>query len=377
MRTLLGNLALALSLPLAALPLAAPATAVPPPGGGADFAWQETVVDADQSFRGLDAVDDRTAWASGGSLTEGGPGEVWRTSDGGDTWQDVTPPGTEGLGFRDVEARNARTASVLAIGPGEASRIYRTTDGGETWTETFRNTDEAAFYNCMDFYPGGRHGLAVSDPVDGKFRIISTRDGGRSWQVVPDDGMPDSTGEYNFSASGDCLVIKGRDAYFGSGGSQARVFHSRDGGRTWDAEESTIPTGESAGVFSLAFRTPRDGIAVGGDFAAPEDGVDATAYTSRHRGWTNGGDLAHLGEDAAYVRGHRGHRDPGHGGRGHTVVVVGQGGDIGGSSISHDGGRTWEQFSDAAFHTLDCTRSRCWAAGGDGRVGVLELRRHR
>ncbi len=69
--------------------------------------WTESVVDADQSFRGLDAVDRRTAWVTGGSATEGGPGRVFRTTDGGRTWQDVSPAGTEGLLFRDVEARSA------------------------------------------------------------------------------------------------------------------------------------------------------------------------------------------------------------------------------------------------------------------------------
>lgn len=361
MRIALGSLALVLSV----LPFGTPAAADAPPSKVRDMGWQETVVDGDQSFRGLDAVDGRTAWVSGGSLTEGGPGRVFRTTDGGRTWQDVSPPGSDGLMFRDVEADSARTASVLAIGPGEASRIYRTTDGGQSWTETFRNAEEDAFYNCMDFYPGGKRGLAVSDPVHGRFRIIGTDDGGRSWQVLPDDGMPDSTGEFNFSASGDCLVIKGRQAWFGTGGSISRVFHSADGGRHWQASDSTIPPGETAGVFGLAFRTPWRGVAVGGDFSAPADGADASAHTVRRGSWRNGGDLAHLGEDAAWVRGHRA-----------TLLVVGESGEDGGSSISRDGGRTWEQFDEARFHTLDCVRRTCWAAGGDGRVGVLRLSRH-
>ncbi|GAB2849269.1 hypothetical protein GCM10027074_15030 [Streptomyces deserti] len=29
-----------------------------------------------------------------------------------------------------------------------------------------------------------RHGLAMSDPGDGKFRILSTSDAGRSWRTV-------------------------------------------------------------------------------------------------------------------------------------------------------------------------------------------------
>jgi photosystem II stability/assembly factor-like uncharacterized protein len=128
------------------------------------------VLDTDQNFRGLDAVDSRTALVTGASLTDGGD-----------------------------------------------AKVYRTTDGGRTWAETFRNTEKAAFYNCMDFYPGGRRGLAVSDPVDGRFRIAATKDSGRSWSVLSDADMPDSTGEFNFSASGDCLVISGQRAYFGRG----------------------------------------------------------------------------------------------------------------------------------------------------------------
>lgn len=243
-----------------------------------------STVDADQSFRGLDAVDRDTAWVSGASVS-GDDARVYLTQDGGDSWQDVSPAGSAGLNFRDVEAEDTRTASVLAIGEGEASRIYRTTDGGATWSETFRNTEPTAFYNCMDFYPGGKRGLAASDPVDGKFRIISTQDGGRSWEVLPDAGMPNSTGEANFSASGDCLTISGRDSWFGSGGAKSRVFHSTDRGLTWTATGSAIPAGEAAGVFGLAFKNPRQGVAVGGDFAAAADGVDASATTRDGKSW--------------------------------------------------------------------------------------------
>ena len=169
-----------------ARPPRAPATTGPrATTTAAEPSWRETVIDADQSFRGLDAVDRRTAWVTGGSATEGGPGRVFRTTDGGRTWEDVSPPGTEGLLFRDVEARSAKKAVILAIGPGEASRIYRTTDGGATWDAAFVNDDPAAFYDCMAFYPGGRRGLVMSDPVDGKFRILATDDFGRSWTRPP------------------------------------------------------------------------------------------------------------------------------------------------------------------------------------------------
>lgn len=370
----IGTLPLVLSALLAVGVAIAPATLASSGRGGHGkpghglpaLSWKESVVDASQNFRGLDAVSRRTAWVTGENLTDGDPARIFRTTDGGRTWDDLTPPGTEGLSFRDVEARSARVATVLAIGPEDASRIYRTTDGGKSWDAAFVNDDPAAFYDCMAFYPGGRRGLAMSDPVDGKFRILATHDFGASWSVLPSDGMPDASTEYGFAASGDCLVTVGRTAFFGSGGGQARVFRSDDFGLTWTAADSTIPAGDSAGVFSLAFKTPRHGVAVGGDFADPANGVDAVATT--HNGgatWTSAGDPAHLAEDVAYLPHLR---------RG--LVISGNYGGVSGTSVSLDGGRTWTQISDLGYHALDCTPDgSCWGSGGDGRVAVVRLKR--
>ena len=74
----------------------APATTEPRPRPR-----RSAVVDGDRDrrrpgFRGLDAVDRRTAWVTGGSATEGpGPGVPYDRR--GRTWEDVSPPGTEGL----------------------------------------------------------------------------------------------------------------------------------------------------------------------------------------------------------------------------------------------------------------------------------------
>src|SRR5690349_18551717 len=81
----------------------------------------------------LSAVSSKVAWASGAS------GTYARTTDGGRTWQAGQVPGAAELDFRDVDAFDADTAYLLAIGPGESSRIYKTTDGGGTWTLQFQN----------------------------------------------------------------------------------------------------------------------------------------------------------------------------------------------------------------------------------------------
>lgn len=160
-----------------ATPLTAHAAATPAPG------WELKETGVTARLRGLSPVSRDVVWASGSE------GTVLRTVDGGRTWLDVSPPGTDGLQFRDVEAFDARRAVVLSIGEGADSRIYRTENGGRTWSQTFTNDEPRAFYDCVAFFDK-RHGLAMSDPVDGRFRILATEDGGRSWQVLPAGGMP-------------------------------------------------------------------------------------------------------------------------------------------------------------------------------------------
>ena len=355
--TLIPALALALAIPGAAASAAVreadDATVRHNPF---DEDWTEKVIDADQNFRGLAAVSKKEAWVTGESLTDDGPARVFRTTDRGETWTDVSPTGTEGLSFRDVEV-HGKVAHVLAIGPGEASRIYRSTDSGASWTEAFRNTDEAAFYDCMAFYPGGRKGLAVSDPVDGKLRILSTSDRGETWSVLPSTGMPVSDKEYGFAASGDCLVTAGKAAFLITGGARSRVLRSDDRGLTWTAVESGIPEGEAAGGFAGAFASPRHGIVVGGDFAAETKTASNVAYTRDGRTWTGGVSLTHIGEDVTLVRGWR------------LAVATGYYKTSVGTSLTRDGGATGTRVSDLGYHVIDCVAKVCWAAGSKGRVG--------
>jgi photosystem II stability/assembly factor-like uncharacterized protein len=305
-----------------------------------------------QQFRGLDAVDYRTAWVGSNG------GQVLRTTDGGRSWQDVSPPASAGLQFRDVEAQDARRASVLAAGEGNASRIYTTSDGGRSWTLAFVNDEPSAFYDCMAFYPGHRDGLALSDPVGGKFRLIATHDGGRSWHVLPNGGMPPALpGEAGFAASGTCLVTSGRDAWFASGGGPvARVFHSRDGGLHWTVTTAPIPATATGGVFSLAFRDPRRGVMVGGDFMAPTNGARASGFTRDGVYWHAGGDLSGYRSGVDWVWGSR-----------DTLIAVGPTG----SDVSYDGARSWTAFDATAFDAVDCVPGTCWASGPNGAVAVL------
>jgi photosystem II stability/assembly factor-like uncharacterized protein len=147
-----------------------------------------------------------------------------RTIDGGKTWTVGVVPDAGKLDFRDVEAFDANTAYLLSIGEGENSRIYKTNDGGETWKLQFKNTNPKAFFDALAFWDK-THGIAMSDPVDGKYLLIETKDG-EIWNVIDNKQSPRAKeGEAAFAASGTCLITQGKsNVYLVSGGRTREFF---------------------------------------------------------------------------------------------------------------------------------------------------------
>jgi len=230
----------------------------------------------DESLRGLSSVSQKIAWASGTH------GTFLRTLDGGRTWQVGRVPGAEALDFRDVEAFSVTTAYLLSAGPGEASRIYKTTDAGKTWKLQYTNQDPKGFFDCMAFWDR-EHGIVLGDPVDGKFVLLRTDDGGRVWKQISPNQLPMAQGgEGAFAASGSCIAVQGsKNVWFGTGGKVARVFRSSNRGQTWAVAETPIVHGnESWGIFSVAFRDRVHGVIVGGDYKHPQQGGGNLAFSN-------------------------------------------------------------------------------------------------
>lgn len=350
-------------VPLALLAVAPAAATSIRPAPGHPVTWSAVASPGPGFLGGLAAVDAHTAWVGSDD------GGVWRTSNGGRSWTDVAPAHAAGLGFRRIIPLGPKSAVILARGSvddpnGQESslgaRIFRTDDGGRSWRLSFVNHDPNAFYGCLDMFADGRHGLALSDPPDGKFRLIATADGARTWHVLSNAGMPPALdGEYSF-ATGKCLrTVGNHDVWFGSGGSAARIFHSGDGGRTWSVTSTGLPADpvDGAGVFGLDFRAGRQGIAVGGTFADFSDGTDASAYTRNGRHWATGGDTGGLRFTVAWLPG-----SPA------TAVAVG----FNGSDVTYDGGHRWLPSDQTPFAQVDCAPTgACWASGPDGAVARL------
>jgi len=243
-----------------------------------------------ENLRGVSAVSQKIAWASGTN------GTYLRTTDG-HIWIPDHVPGAEALDFRGIVALSAEEAFLMSSGPGDQSRIYHTSDAGRHWQLQFTNTNEKGFFDSMVFWDKS-HGVVLGDPIldeSGvpKFELLLTEDG-QNWSQIPSAQIPPALdGEAAFAASNTCLAIirnpaSDRNIWFATGGKAARVFHSPDRGHTWEVFETPITHGpDSAGIFSTAFRDATHGVIAGGDYKLPElDGPNLAFTSDGGKTWT-------------------------------------------------------------------------------------------
>ena len=155
------------------------------------------------SLRGLSVVNDNVIWVSGNK------GTVGRSNNSGKTWKWMTVTGFEKTDFRDIEAFDGATAVIMAVA--EPAYILKTTDGGETWKVVYENKTKGMFLDAMEFW-NEQAGIVVGDPIDGRFFVTRTFDGGNTWQDIPFTNRPVAdSGEACFAASGTNIRAFDRD----------------------------------------------------------------------------------------------------------------------------------------------------------------------
>ena len=324
--------------------------------GAASAQWQVNSSGTDASLRGLSVANARVAWATGTR------GTFVRTLDGGKTWKADSIAGAAGYDLRSVHARSERVAHVAAT----AGRIWRTTDGGKTWSLRYQAQDTTVFLDAIDFWDD-RNGIALGDPMNGRWFILLTKDGGSTWTEPPMTQRPVAAeGEAAFAASGSSLVTgEGGAVWIGSGGRVARLHRSTDYGRSWTVLDSPFRQGGSAeGIFSLAVEGAHV-FAVGGDYQQ-NDSTRANAATlivdpgpmwrapvTPPGGYRSGVALFRQSDQAA------------------VLVCTGPGG----SDVSTDLGVRWAPFDSVGFHSVRASRDGVFfASGSGGRVGVYDAR---
>src|SRR6187549_1424002 len=172
------------------------------------------------SIRGLSVVNNNIVWVSGSN------GMVGKSSNAGKNWKWMAVKGFEKNDFRDIEAFDANTAIIMAIA--EPAYILKTTDGGETWKIVYENKTKGMFLDAMEFRDP-MNGFVIGDPVDGRFFMARTTNGGNSWtELAAEERFVADSGEAFFASSGtNFRYLFNQSLIMASGGKNSRLFYDK------------------------------------------------------------------------------------------------------------------------------------------------------
>lgn len=299
----------------------------------------------------------RAAATDGRVIAVSGSRGVFGVSeDGGRTWRLSAPTGGEGLDFRGLALTGRGGAVLLSAGDGSEgrARLFRTDDLGRQWRLAFETTRKGAFFDTVAFR-GSRRGRVLGDPLDGRWFLLETRDGGARWTPAKPSLPPLGDGEAAFAASNSALALgPGRTLWIVSGGlARGRVFRSADGHR-FQASETPLAGSATAGVFGALALDARRIVVVGGDYRdETRAGPDVATSGDGGQTWTVAASAGRLLEGVGRLDAR-------------TLIAVGPRGTL----VSKDLGRTWTATDTEAFHAIACAKGTCVAAGPDGRVAV-------
>lgn len=315
-----------------------------------EVAFTELKTNTDASLRGLHVVNENVVWTSGSG------GTVLLSEDGGETWVINKVAGAAENDFRSIYAWDEKRAMVFGIAGPEFG--YKTENGGESWQVDFQDTTQGLFFNSLKF-ADEKNGLAVSDPIDGKFFVIRTEDAGETWEQAEE--IPEvEEGEANFAASNTCIeFLASGKAWIASGGLAARVFYSDDFGRSWDVVKTPMIRGQaSSGIFSISFKNEREGIIVGGIYDQTDLNSNIAAYTF------DGGKKWHPA-----VKMPKEYRSCVQRVSNEFDFAIGKTG----CDISFDNGMNWQFLNETGFYTFRAVPGKLqgFAAGANGKISKV------
>lgn len=286
-----------------------------------------------QASRGINhisIVDPNIVWATAydGSGTASNVQAFTKTTNGGITWT----PGTinvnnTGLGISMIHALDANTAWLAAYptAAGQTGGIWKTTDGGATWNRqnSALYNNASSFTNVVYFWDANQ-GFCQGDPIGGEFELYTTTNGGTTWVPVSGANIPNPTNSNEFGYTRQIEVV-GDVVWFTT--SLGRIYRSSDKGLTWTVYSTPVPdfggavTASSSANFSFSSAT--EGLIVRND---------GTVYKTTNGGstWSTVSTSGTLFlEGLCYIEGTS------------TAFTTGAAQGASGSSYSTDGGVTW------------------------------------
>ncbi|MGB3182368.1 MAG: glycosyl hydrolase [Cyclobacteriaceae bacterium] len=207
----------------------------------------------------IDPNDHMTVWVGTGEDVGGrhiGFGDgVYRSRDGGQTWQNMGLKDSEHIARIIVHPENPDVVWVAAQGPlwskGGQRGVYKTTDGGQTWNKSLGDEEWTGVTDLvMDpdnpdrMYAATwqRHRTVAAYMGGGpKSGIHRSDDGGETWQELT-NGLPDGNmGKIGLAISPQdpATIYAAIEMDRRTGG----VYRSTDGGSNWEKQSDAVSGG--------------------------------------------------------------------------------------------------------------------------------------
>ncbi len=201
-------------------------------------------------------------------------GGVWKTGNGGQTWDPVFDK--QAVGAIGAVAIDPTDEKTVWVGTGESNPrndvsygdgVYKSTDAGETWTNV--GLKGTRYVSRIVIDPRNHNHVIVAalgdvfadSPQRG---VYVTDDGGRTWKQTLAVGTESGASDLAMSAQNPSVVYAGiwkfqrRPWTFVSGGDEDGIYRSSDGGETWTKLEGHGLPAAPTGRIGLAV-APSDG----------------------------------------------------------------------------------------------------------------------
>jgi photosystem II stability/assembly factor-like uncharacterized protein len=291
------------------------------------------------------------AWVAAlGALYTPGPGRgLYRTKDGGTSWQCVKAIDEE-VGFVDVAIdpahpdvlwaasfeRRRRAHRIADAGPG--SGVWKTSDGGDTWLRLEGGLPSGKIGRIgLDVFPGnGNIVYALIDNQNPRGAATETAD----QEQKPNE---DSSRKAAEPAAAQDPPARARSRTIGG-----ELWRSDDGGSTWKKQSRTAVGGTPHYYYGQVRVHPRD------DRTLFVLGVRVSKSTDAGRGWSTIAGSMHADHHALWID----PRDP-------DRMLLGNDGGLG---LSYDGGARWDHLNDlplGQFYAIGVdSRDPYWIYGG-------------
>ncbi|MBI5472970.1 MAG: T9SS type A sorting domain-containing protein [Ignavibacteriae bacterium] len=185
--------------------------------------WREQATGTTAHLFAVRAVNASVAWVAGTGRA------VLRTTSGGNTWTSVGGGAIDGDVFA-MDAVNGDTALVSTTPA--ATFIYRTANGGVSWSQVF--SQQNGLLNGIRMLDA-MNGIAVGDPVGGKWTVVRTLNSGASWSRIATE--PPQIGA-EFGWTGSLATFGTTRIWFGTNNSI--IYRSTDLGATWMAATTPV-----------------------------------------------------------------------------------------------------------------------------------------